>query len=86
MVLEHAGGRRGVYGSWCKVASRWDCHTSGIFAIVTLLPENKFRPGDGAFTFLISPSCWWRGRFHPAPGLRRTPEFEAIKARQDISQ
>ena len=86
MVLEHApSDRRGFYGSLVQVGFPLGLVTSsGVFAIVTLLPEDQFLAWGWRIPFLISIVLVALGAFIRAR-IPETPVFEAIKAKQDIS-
>src|ERR1700738_3799634 len=86
MVLEHApSDRRGFYGSLGQVGFPLGLVTSsGVFAIVTLLPEDQFLAWGWRIPFLISIVLVALGAFIRAR-IPETPVFEAIKAKQDIS-
>jgi MFS transporter, MHS family, shikimate and dehydroshikimate transport protein len=86
MVLEHApADRRGFYGSLVQVGFPLGLVTSsGVFAIVTLLPEDQFLAWGWRIPFLISIVLVALGAFIRAR-IPETPVFEAIKAKQDIS-
>jgi len=86
MVLEHApSDRRGFYGSLVQVGFPLGLVTSsGVFAIVTLLPEDQFLAWGWRIPFLISIVLVALGAFIRAR-IPETPVFEAIKAKQDLS-
>src|SRR5229473_6898204 len=86
MVLEHAPAhRRGFYGSLVQVGFPLGLVTSsGIFAIVTKMPEADFLSWGWRIPFLISIVLVGLGAFIRAR-IPETPVFEAIKARKDIS-
>src|SRR5882757_6203381 len=86
MVLEHAPAhRRGFYGSLVQVGFLLGLVTSsGIFAIVTKMPEADFLSWGWRIPFLISIVLVALGAFIRAR-IPETPVFEAIKAKQDLS-
>jgi MHS family shikimate/dehydroshikimate transporter-like MFS transporter len=87
MVLEHApSDRRGFYGSLVQVGFPLGLVTSsGVFAIVTLLPEDQFLAWGWRIPFLISIVLVALGAFIRAR-IPETPVFEALKAKQDLSR
>lgn len=86
MVLEHAPvHRRGFYGSLVQVGFPLGLVTSsGIFAIVTKMPEADFLAWGWRIPFLISIVLVGVGAFIRAR-IPETPVFEAIKAKDDIA-
>ena len=86
MVLEHAPAhRRGFYGSLVQVGFPLGLVTSsGIFAIVTKMPEADFLAWGWRIPFLISIVLVGVGAFIRAR-IPETPVFEAIKAKNDIA-
>ena len=87
MVLEHApSDRRGFYGSLVQVGFPLGLVTSsGVFAIVSLLPEDQFLAWGWRIPFLISIVLVALGAFIRAR-IPETPVFEALKAKQDLSR
>ena len=80
-----ASDRRGFYGSLVQVGFPLGLVTSsGVFAIVTLLPEDQFLAWGWRIPFLISIVLVALGAFIRAR-IPETPVFEAIKAKQDLS-
>ena len=86
MVLEHApAGKRGFYGSLVQVGFPLGLVTSsGVFALVTMMPEAKFLAWGWRIPFLISILLIAVGAFVRAR-IPETPVFEDLKARNDIS-
>ncbi|HUA53189.1 MAG TPA: MFS transporter [Candidatus Sulfotelmatobacter sp.] len=86
MVLEHAPDhRRGFYGSLVQVGFPLGLVTSsGVFALVTKMPEAAFAAWGWRIPFLISIVLVGLGAFVRAR-VPETPVFEAIKARNDIA-
>jgi MHS family shikimate/dehydroshikimate transporter-like MFS transporter len=86
MVLEHApANRRGFYGSLVQVGFPLGLVTSsGIFALVTKMPEAEFLAWGWRIPFLISIVLVGLGAFIRYR-IPETPVFEAIKAKNDIS-
>ena len=86
MVLEHAPpGRRGFYGSLVQVGFPLGLVTSsGVFALVTMMPEATFLSWGWRVPFLISIALIAVGAFVRAR-VPETPVFEDLKARRDIS-
>src|SRR5947208_10053234 len=86
MVLEHApAGKRGFYGSLVQVGFPLGLVTSsGVFALVTMMPEAKFLAWGWRIPFIISILLIAVGAFVRAR-IPETPVFEDLKARKDIS-
>ena len=86
MVLEHApAGKRGFYGSLVQVGFPLGLVTSsGVFALVTMMPEAKFLAWGWRILFIISILLIAVGAFVRAR-IPETPVFEDLKARKDIS-
>jgi MFS transporter, MHS family, shikimate and dehydroshikimate transport protein len=86
MVLEHAPPeKRGFYGSLVQVGFPLGLVTSsGVFALVTMMPEAKFLAWGWRIPFLISILLIAVGAFVRAR-VPETPVFEDLKARKDIS-
>ncbi len=86
MVLEHApAGRRGFYGSLVQVGFSLGLVTSsGVFALVTMMPEASFLSWGWRIPFIVSIVLVAVGAFVRAR-IPETPVFEEMKARGDIS-
>jgi len=86
MVLEHApAGRRGFYGSLVQVGFSLGLVTSsGVFAIVTMMPEASFLSWGWRIPFIVSIALVAVGAFVRSR-IPETPVFEDMKARGDIS-
>jgi MHS family shikimate/dehydroshikimate transporter-like MFS transporter len=86
MVLEHAPShRRGFYGSLVQVGFPLGLVTSsGVFTLVTMLPDADFRAWGWRIPFLVSIVLVALGAFIRAR-VPETPVFEAVKARNDIA-
>ena len=86
MVLEHAPpAKRGFYGSLVQVGFPLGLVTSsGVFALVTMMPEANFLAWGWRIPFLISILLIAVGAFVRAR-IPETPVFEELKARNDIS-
>src|SRR5260370_26369185 len=86
MVLEHAPpGKRGFYGSLVQVGFPLGLVTSsGVFALVTMMPAANFRAWGWRIPFLISILLIAVGAFVRAR-IPEPPAFEELKARKDIS-
>jgi len=86
MVLEHAPAeKRGFYGSLVQVGFPLGLVTSsGVFALVTAMPEPKFLAWGWRIPFLISILLIAVGAFVRAR-VPETPVFEDLKARKDLS-
>jgi MHS family shikimate/dehydroshikimate transporter-like MFS transporter len=86
MVLEHApAGQRGFYGSLVQAGFSLGLVTSsGVFALVTMMPEASFVAWGWRVPFLLSILLVAVGAFVRAR-VPETPVFEDLKARQDIS-
>jgi MHS family shikimate/dehydroshikimate transporter-like MFS transporter len=86
MVIEHAPAhRRGFYGSLVQVGFPLGLvSSSGVFALVTMLPEGDFLAWGWRIPFLVSIVLVGLGAFVRAR-IPETPVFEALKARGDIA-
>jgi MHS family shikimate/dehydroshikimate transporter-like MFS transporter len=86
LVLEHAPpGRRGFYGSLVQAGFPLGLVTSsGVFAVVSLMPEAQFLAWGWRIPFLISILLVALGAFIRAR-VPETPVFEEIKAKRNIS-
>jgi MHS family shikimate/dehydroshikimate transporter-like MFS transporter len=86
MVLEHApAGQRGFYGSLVQVGFSLGLVTSsGVFALVTMMPEDAFLAWGWRVPFLVSILLVGVGAFVRAR-VPETPVFEELKARQELS-
>ncbi len=86
MVLEHApAGQRGFYGSLVQVGFSLGLVTSsGVFALVTMMPEASFLSWGWRIPFIVSIVLVAVGAFVRAR-IPETPVFEEMKARGDIS-
>lgn len=86
MVLEHApAGKRGFYGSLVQVGFPLGLVTSsGVFALVTMMPEANFLGWGWRIPFLISILLVAVGAFVRSR-VPETPVFEEIKARKEIA-
>ena len=86
MVLEHApAGKRGFFGSLVQVGFSLGLVTSsGVFALVTLMPEATFLSWGWRIPFIVSIVLVGVGAFVRAR-IPETPVFEEMKARNDIS-
>lgn len=87
IVIEHApANRRGLYGSLVQVGFPMGlvC-SSGVFALVTMMPDADFRAWGWRIPFLVSIVLVALGAFIRAR-VPETPVFEAMKARNDISR
>jgi MFS transporter, MHS family, shikimate and dehydroshikimate transport protein len=87
MVIEHApAGRRGFYGSLVQIGFPLGLVTSsGIFALVTQMPDADFRSWGWRIPFLLSILLLGVGWFVRAR-VPETPVFEEIKRRGDIAK
>jgi MHS family shikimate/dehydroshikimate transporter-like MFS transporter len=86
MVVEHApAGRRGLYGSLVQIGFPLGLVTSsGVFALVTRMPDADFRSWGWRIPFLLSILLLGVGWFVRAR-VPETPVFEEIKRRGDIA-
>ena len=87
MVIEHAPAhRRGFYGSLVQVGFPLGLVTSsGVFTLVTMMPEPTFLAWGWRIPFLISVVLVGLGAFIRAR-IPETPVFEALKARRDVAE
>jgi MHS family shikimate/dehydroshikimate transporter-like MFS transporter len=87
MVIEHAPAhRRGFYGSLVQVGFPLGLVTSsGVFTLVTMMPEPTFLAWGWRIPFLISVVLVGLGAFVRAR-IPETPVFEALKARHDVAE
>jgi MHS family shikimate/dehydroshikimate transporter-like MFS transporter len=86
LVIEHApADRRGFYGSLVQVGFPLGLVTSsGVFALVAMMPDTAFKAWGWRIPFLISIAIVALGAFVRAR-VPETPAFEAAKARNDIA-
>ncbi len=86
MVLEHApAGKRGFYGSLVQVGFSLGLVTSsGVFALVTMMPETSFLSWGWRIPFIVSILLVGVGAFVRAR-IPETPVFEEMKASKNIS-
>jgi MHS family shikimate/dehydroshikimate transporter-like MFS transporter len=87
MVIEHAPAhRRGFYGSLVQVGFPLGLVTSsGVFALVTMMPDAAFTSWGWRIPFLISIVLVAIGIFVRSR-IPETPVFEAMKARGEIAK
>src|SRR6202047_5649491 len=87
MVIEHAPpGRRGLFGSLVQIGFPLGLVTSsGVFALVTMMPEADFKSWGWRIPFLLSILLLGVGWFVRAR-VPETPIFEEIKRRGAISR
>jgi MHS family shikimate/dehydroshikimate transporter-like MFS transporter len=87
MVIEHApAGRRGLFGSLVQIGSPLGLVTSsGVFALVTMMPETDFKSWGWRIPFLLSILLLGVGWFVRVR-VPETPIFEEIKRRGAISR
>ena len=87
MVIEHAPpGRRGLFGSLVQIGFPLGLVTSsGVFALVTMMPEADFKSWGWRIPFLLSVLLLGVGWFVRAR-VPETPIFEEIKRRGAISR
>jgi MFS transporter, MHS family, shikimate and dehydroshikimate transport protein len=87
MVVEHAPtGRRGLFGSLVQIGFPLGLVTSsGVFALVTRMPDADFKSWGWRIPFLLSILLLGVGWFVRAR-VPETPVFEAIKRRGDIAR
>jgi MFS transporter, MHS family, shikimate and dehydroshikimate transport protein len=86
LVVEHAPtGRRGLFGSLVQIGFPLGLVTSsGVFALVTRMPDADFRSWGWRIPFLLSILLLGVGWFVRAR-VAETPVFEEIKRRGDIA-
>jgi MFS transporter, MHS family, shikimate and dehydroshikimate transport protein len=87
MVIEHApAARRGLFGSLVQIGAPLGLVTSsGVFALVTMMPEADFKSWGWRIPFLLSILLLGVGWFVRAR-VPETPIFEEIKRRGAISR
>ncbi|HXW25702.1 MAG TPA: MFS transporter [Xanthobacteraceae bacterium] len=87
MVIEHApAGRRGLYGSLVQIGFPLGLVTSsGVFALMTMLPDAEFKAWGWRIPFLLSILLLGVGWFVRAR-VPETPAFEEIKRRGAIAK
>jgi metabolite-proton symporter len=86
MVAEHAGRYRGFWGSLVQVGFPAGVAAStGIFAVITRLPEDSFLSWGWRVPFLLSIVLVVVG-FFVRFRLSETPPFDAIRERQEIAR
>ena len=87
MVVEHAPeGRRGLFGSLVQIGFPLGLVTSsGVFALVTQMPDADFKSWGWRIPFLLSILLLGVGWFVRAR-VPETPAFEKIKRRGDIAK
>jgi MHS family shikimate/dehydroshikimate transporter-like MFS transporter len=87
MVVEHAPeGRRGLFGSLVQIGFPLGLVTSsGVFALVTQMPDADFKSWGWRIPFLLSILLLGIGWFVRAR-VPETPAFEKIKRRGDIAK
>jgi metabolite-proton symporter len=84
MVIEHAGNRRGFWGSLVQIGFPVGVAASaGIFGLMTQLPEESFLSWGWRVPFLISIVLVAVG-FFVRYRLTETPAFKEVVARQDV--
>jgi metabolite-proton symporter len=84
MVIEHAGDRRGFWGSLVQIGFPVGVAASaGIFGLMTQLPEESFLSWGWRVPFLISVVLVAVG-FFVRYRLTETPAFKEVVVRQDI--
>jgi MFS family permease len=84
MVIEHAGNRRGFWGSLVQIGFPVGVAASaGIFGLVTQLPEQSFLSWGWRVPFLISIVLVAVG-FFVRYRLTETPAFKEVVIRQEI--
>jgi len=84
MVIEHAGNRRGFWGSLVQIGFPVGVAASaGIFGFVTQLPEQSFLSWGWRVPFLISILLVAVG-FFVRYRLTETPAFQEVVARQGV--
>jgi MHS family shikimate/dehydroshikimate transporter-like MFS transporter len=87
MVIEHApAARRGLFGSLVQIGAPLGLVTSsGVFALVTMMPEADFKSWGWRIPFLLSILLLGVGWFVRAR-VPETPIFEELKRRGAISR
>jgi MFS transporter, MHS family, shikimate and dehydroshikimate transport protein len=87
MVIEHApAGRRGLFGSLVQIGFPLGLVTSsGVFALVTMMPEADFKSWGWRIPFMLSILLLGVGWF-VRMRVPETPLFEEIKRRDKISK
>ena len=87
MVIEHApAARRGLFGSLVQIGAPLGLvASSGVFALVTMMPEADFKSWGWRIPFLLSILLLGVGWFVRAR-VPETPIFEEIKRRGAISR
>jgi metabolite-proton symporter len=84
MVIEHAGNRRGFWGSLVQVGfPAGVVGSTGIFALMTQLPEASFLSWGWRVPFLLSIVLVLVGLF-ARYRLTETPEFRQVLKRKDV--
>jgi metabolite-proton symporter len=84
MVIEHAGNRRGFWGSLVQVGfPAGVAASSGIFALMTQLPEASFLSWGWRVPFLLSIVLVLVGLF-ARYRLTETPEFKQVLESKDV--
>ena len=85
MVVEHApAGRRGLFGSLVQIGFPLGLVTSsGVFALVTMMPEADFKAWGWRIPFMLSILLLGVGWF-VRTRVPETPIFEEIKRRDKI--
>src|ERR1700686_4936493 len=85
MVIEHApAGRRGLFGSLVQIGAPLGLVTSsGVFALVTMMPEVDFKSWGWRIPFLLSILLLGLGWF-VRTRVPETPIFEELKRRDKI--
>lgn len=86
MVIEHApAGRRGLFGSLVQIGAPLGLVTSsGMFTLVTMMPDDAFKSWGWRIPFLLSILLLGLGWFVRAR-VPETPVFEEIKRRGAIA-
>jgi MHS family shikimate/dehydroshikimate transporter-like MFS transporter len=86
MVIEHApAGRRGLFGSLVQIGAPLGLVTSsGVFTLVTMMPDDAFKSWGWRIPFLLSILLLGLGWFVRAR-VPETPVFEEIKRRGAIA-
>jgi metabolite-proton symporter len=84
MVIEHAGDRRGFFGSLVQIGFPVGVAAStGIYALMTRLPEADFLRWGWRVPFLVSIMLVFVG-FIVRFKLAETPEFKQVLERKDV--
>jgi metabolite-proton symporter len=84
MVIEHAGDRRGFWGSLVQIGFPIGVAASaGIFGLMTQLPEASFLSWGWRVPFLISAALVGIG-FFVRYRLTETPAFQEVVVREDV--